>query len=134
MYTANSDSEIYPGLYHPLGGIEEQLESASIELSPSRHIRAHLTESGDIYILRIYTGNLEKENLFVYTTPSDLLIYGREKSHKLSGSEFEKNIIDLPSDADTNFITTEFQNGLLTLYLTKKDTHKMNYPGRLIVY
>lgn len=135
MYTsANSDSEIYPGLYHPLGGIEERLESASRKLPSSRHIRAHLTESGDIYILRIYTGNLEKENLFIYTTFSDLLIYGRKEHHKLSGSEFDKNLIKLPPDADTNFVTTEFQKGLLTLYLTKKDQHRMNYPGRLIVY
>ena len=135
MYTAaNYDSEIYPGLYHSLGRIDEQLENSNIKISSARHIRAHLTESGDIYILRIYTGNLEKENLFIYTTSSDLLIYGRKKNHKLSGCEFDKNIIKLPSDADTNFVTSEFQNGLLTLYLSKKDKHMMNFPGMLIVY
>jgi HSP20 family molecular chaperone IbpA len=45
-----------------------------------------------------------------------------------------KHLIDLPFDADTNFVTAEFRPGLLTLYLSKKDNQMKNYPGRIIIY
>ena len=135
MYTApTSENETYPGIFHPATGIEEQIEKANRKFKSPKHFRAELTESDDIYTIKLHTGDLDKKSLIVYTTSSGLVIYGRKHHTRSQRSELEKYRIELPSDADTDFITSEFRNGLLTFYLTKKPNFMKNYSDRLIVY
>lgn len=135
MYpVATSEIDIYPGMYQPEPGVEEQVEKAIDDPSPYRHLSAQMIESVDMYIIRMHTGIPEKENLFVYSTPTDLLIYGRKRNDKLAYTRLEKYMVELPLDADTNFATAEFTKGLLTFYLSKKDKQMKNYPGRIFVY
>jgi len=135
MYSVlNFEYDIYPGIYHPEPGIEEQLEKDSIDPLPIKHFRTQIIDSGDIYKILLYIGQLEKENLLVYTTSSYLLIYSRQQQDRHHKKATTKSQIELPPDADTNFLKAELRRGLLTFYLSKKDKKIKNYPGRIIVY
>jgi HSP20 family molecular chaperone IbpA len=134
MYpAATSKIDIYPGMYQPEPGTEQQVEKANDEPPTYGHLRSQVIESDDLYTVRLNLNILEKENLFVYTTPSHLLIYCRCLNNKHPAG-LTKYMVDLPLDADTNFASAEFTKGVLTIYLSKKANQMKNYPGRIIVY
>ena len=136
-----SEENVYPGIYHAASGIEEQIKINSNQFRIDRYIRSDILDSGENYIVRVQTGKIHKENLFIYSTRTQIVIFGIKNVGINSGNCGEKQVkldfkhlIDLPFDADTNFVTAEFRPGLLTLYLSKKDNQMKNYPGRIILY
>ena len=136
-----SDENVYPGIYHAASGVEEQIKINSNQFRIDRYIRSDILDSGENYIVRVQTGKVQKENMFIYSTRAQIVIFGIKNVGINSGNCGEKQVkldfkhlIDLPFDADTNFVTAEFRPGLLTLYLSKKDNQMKNYPGRIILY
>lgn len=136
-----NEENVYPGIYHAASGVEEQIKINSNQFRIDRYFRSDILDSGENYIVRVHTGKIQKENMFIYSTRAQIVIFGIKNVGINSGNCGEKQVkldfkylIDLPFDADTNFVTAEFRPGLLTLYLSKKDNQMKNYPGRIILY
>jgi len=116
---------IYPGIYQPLRAIERELtneEEARVVNPP-----VNITEQPDHYTIEISAPNFEKGDFFIMTDRCSLSIAAR-KTNKI------KVVLDLPADADTDFGTAEYKNGMLYIYLYRSTCPVQNRKSQIIVY
>jgi HSP20 family protein len=135
-YTATS---IYPGIYQPDFSKEQEVKKIKGCKPP-----VNIMEFPDHYEVEMPVPGFQKEDLLVKTLGCSLLIAGYKKCSNTINEvryhqhdfryQFITSKIDLPGDADTEFGTAEFKNGILYIYLYKTSYPVQNRQNFIIVY
>ncbi|MGZ8536921.1 MAG: Hsp20/alpha crystallin family protein [Flavisolibacter sp.] len=142
MYSDNVS--VYPGIYErPLSEkeLEEELNKTGVEVKAPH---AHMQQFHDYYRIEMAVPGYNKESLFIHIKDHVLSIAGLNKkqpgktmadnSEDNAHSEcFIRNII-LPGNADTDFVTAEYNNGILHIYLSTSNQPCKNGSREIIVY
>ena len=118
----SKSASIYPGVYEPLQGKE-------VEITNEEEIRppVNILELCDHYRIEISAPNFEKGDFFIMTNKCSLSVITR-KRNKI------KVVINLPADADTDFGTAEYKNGMLYIFLYRSTCPVQNRKSQIIVY
>jgi len=134
-YTAPT---IYPGIYQPV--FTKEQETVKIEgCKPT----VNVIEFPGYYQIEMPAPGFEKEDFLIKTRNSSLLIVGSKKCGDLNEAKYHHHgfhcnyltrTVDLPGDADTDFGTAEYKNGILYIYVYKTNYSAKNLPGFIIVY
>jgi len=135
-YTAPA---VYPGLYQPVFTKEQD----SIKIKGSKP-PVNIIEFPDYYLVEMPAPGFQKEEFLVKTQGCSLLIAGKKKCANISeeahyhhhgfNSRYITRNVDLPGDADTEFGTAEYKNGVLYIYLYKTSYPLPNHQSFIIVY
>lgn len=141
----NSECSIYPGDYVPLLNekeiSEEIVRTKQDEIvSPS----VNIAESGGFYKIEIAVPGVDRENFLVYADKNVLSVYVVHHNQKIGNLEkfrlhefscncFERHI-ELPGDADTEFVSAEYKEGVLRIYVPKASDRSIVRHTRIVVY
>jgi HSP20 family protein len=118
-------------------------EQESIKIR-GRKPPVNIIEFADYYHVEMPAPGFQKEDFFIKTHGSSLLIIGYKRS-SIAGKEghfllqgfqgrYITRSIDVPADADTEFGTAEYKNGVLYIYLYRSDFPVQNHQNFIIVY
>jgi HSP20 family protein len=134
-------ASIYPGIYQPLQGKEPEMtndEGISTVKPP-----VNIIDLPDHYRVEMPAPDFEKGDFFIMTNKCSLSIVA-QKRHIIKGNEGSqfshsfydkiKAAIDLPADADTDFGTAEYTNGMLYIYVYRSPCPVQNRKSQIIVY
>lgn len=135
-YTAAS---IYPGIYQPVFTKEQEPISIKASKPP-----VNIIEFPDYYQVEMPAPGFKKEDFFIKAQGHSLVILGyikcsdtiKEACYRHHGfrCRYISRSVDLPGDADTEFGTAEYKNGILYIYLYKTSYPVQNYQNFIIVY
>lgn len=132
-------ASIYPGIYQPV--FTKEHKGAKIKGSKPP---VNIMEFPDYYEIEMPAPGFQKGDFFVKTNGCSLLIVGNKKCLDITGEaryhkhgfpcRYVNRSVDLPNDADTEFGTAEYTNGVLTIYLYKTSCPVQNHQNIIIVY
>lgn len=118
-------------------------EQELIKLKGSRP-PVNIIEFPDYYQIEMPAPGFQKDEFFVKTQGCTLLIAGYKRissvikqgyfHHQGFQGRYIMRHIDVPADADTEFGTAEYKNGMLYIYLYKSDYPVQNHQNLIIVY
>ena len=101
-------------------------------------------EFPDYYLVEMPAPGFQKNDFFIKTLGSSLLIIGNKKcSNTINEAHYHHHDfryqyitrnVDLPANADTEFGTAEYKNGILYIYLYKTICPVQNQQNFIIVY
>jgi len=123
----------YPGGYVPAEGtdrIAEIIQAAGTETIPPR---VNMTETRDGYKIELEAPGQRKEDFIIQADQNILSIFADNRHGELAAGEcyllhefthrYLRRDIVLPPDVNTLFTHTEYQAGILTIYLGKMQHH-----------
>jgi HSP20 family protein len=135
-YTAAS---IYPGIYLPVFTKEQETLNVKGSKPP-----INIIEFSDHYQVEMSAPGFQKEDFFIKTLGYSLFVVGYKKCPNTINEEryhdhsfhcrYITRKIDLPGDADTEFGTAEYKNGVLYIYLYRASCPVKNNQNLIIVY
>jgi HSP20 family protein len=130
---------IYPGIYQPCFTNEQELIKTKGSKPP-----VNVIEFPDYYEIEMPAPGFCKDDFIIKTQGCSLLISGHTKlPDKMNKARYRQHgfqhrfitrNVDLPADADTEFGTAEYQNGVLSIYLYKTTYPVQNHQSFIIVY
>lgn len=129
---------IYPGIYQPAF----TNEPASFRVQSSRP-PVNVLEFADYYEIEMPAPGFTKDDFLVKTQGCSLLIIGHKKTDIIKPAQYRHHgyharyitrSVDLPANADTEFGTAEFKDGILRIYLYKTNYPVENRQNFIIVY
>jgi HSP20 family protein len=141
----NEQYSIYPGDYVPvLNEMEVNKEIVGRKRDEIITPSVNITESGEFYKVEIALPGVDREDFLVYADKNVLSVYvahphqklgDREKFrlHEFSCNCFERHI-ELPIDAVTEFVSAEFKEGILRIYVPKASEESIVQHTRIVVY
>jgi HSP20 family protein len=133
-------ASIYPGIF--------QLVNED-GLLKTRGIKAfkppvNIIEFSDYYQIEMPAPGFKREEFYIRTFGCSISIIGKKitaaklKDTKYHDSSFNHDFlnrkVDLPADADTDFSTAEYKNGVLYIYLYKSNYPVSRQQSNIIVY
>ena len=124
-YNSKSPS-IYPGIYQPPKGNKSKLMNDK-EMKPLAP-PVNIFEQPGHYRIEMAAPDFERNNFFIRTYQGSLLITARNRNSMV------KQDVGLPTDADTDFGTAEYKNGMLYIYLYRGSCPGQNRHSQIIVY
>lgn len=141
----NSEYSIYPGDYVPL--LTEKEISEEIVRTKQGEIvspSVNIAESNGFYKIEIALPGVDRENFLVYADNNVLSVYvvphnqsvgdpEKFRLHEFSCNCFERHI-ELPGDADTEFVSAEYREGVLRIYVPKTPEQSNVQHTRIVVY
>jgi len=132
-------ASIYPGIYQPVFTKEQEAVKIKGSKPP-----VNILEFPDYYEIEMPAPGFQKGDFFIKTNGCSLLIVGYKRCFDNTGEaryrqhdfpcRYVTRSIDLPNDADTEFGTAEFKNGVLYIYLYKTSCPVQNHQNTIIVY
>jgi HSP20 family protein len=135
----HTSSSIYPGIYQPVFAKEQELVTVRSSKPP-----VNIIEFPDYYQVEMPAPGFKKEDFFIKTQGSSLIVVVKKKCTDKTKDAFYRQHgfhcryiarnIDLPGDADTEFGTAEYNNGVLYIYLYKSPYSVPNSQNFIIVY
>lgn len=141
----NSECFIYPGDYAPTFSekeIREEIVRTKRDeiISPS----VNIADANGSYKVEIALPGVDRENFLIYTDKNILSVYVGHpcqkaddpksfRLHEFSYKCFERHI-ELPGDADTEFVSAEYKEGVLSIYVSKSCGAAINLHNRIVVY
>lgn len=140
-----SEYSIYPGNYVPmLNEIEINEEILKTKQDGIMIPSVNITDSGDCYKVEISLPGVDRESFLVYTEKNVLSVYvvqhhqkavdpEKFRLHEFSCNCFERHL-ELPVDADTEFVSAEYKEGVLRIYVPKAPGPSMVRHTRIVVY
>ena len=136
---------IYPGNYVPVLN-ETELNEEIVKLKQDGMIvpSVNITESGDCYKVEIALPGVDRESFLVYAEKNVLSVYVVHRHQKVGDPEkfrlhefncncFERHI-ELPIDADTEFVSADYKEGVLRIYVPKASAQSIVKHTRIVVY
>jgi len=130
---------IYPGIYQPVFTKEQEVVKIKGIKPP-----VNIMEFPDYYEIEMPAPGFQKDNFFIKTNGCSLLIVGYKKCpDKTDEGQYHQHdfhcryvtkSIDLPNDADTEFGTADYTNGVLHIYLYRTSCPVQNHQNSIIVY
>jgi HSP20 family protein len=140
-----SEYSIYPGNYVPmLNEIEINEEIVKTKQDGIIMPSVNITESGDYYKVEIALPGADREDFLVYAEKNVLSVYvlkhhqkpgdpEKFRLHEFSCNCFERHI-ELPGDADTEFVSAEYKEGILRIYVPIAPEQSIVQHTRIVVY
>jgi HSP20 family protein len=136
---------IYPGSYVPLLNEDELQEEIKRSFKSESDLPpAGITELTDSYIIELSLPGLNREDFLIHADENRLSVCVCHKSCMSwlkAGTEkrsFEFGLFDhhinLPTDADTAFISAEYSLGVLRFHIPKINQPVKNLHTRIVVY
>jgi HSP20 family protein len=132
-------NSIYPGIYQPSFSKEQEL----IKIKSSRP-PVNIIEFPDCYEIEMPAPGFNKDDFIIKSQGCSLIIgVIRKKNETLENAQYRQHgfnyrhisrSVDLPADADTEFGTAEYKNGVLSIYLYKTSFPVQNHQNFIIVY
>jgi HSP20 family protein len=132
-------ASIYPGIYQPVFTKEQEVVKIKGSKPP-----VNIMEFPDYYEIEMPAPGFQKGDFFIKTHGCSLLIVGYKKCLDFSNEaqyrqhgfqcKYVTRTIDLPNNADTEFGTAEYKNGVLYIYLYKTSCPVQNRQNLIIVY
>lgn len=131
-------SSIYPSIYQP--AFTKDLRSLKVHGSRPP---VNVLEFPDYYEIEMPAPGFSKDDFLVKTQGCSLLIIGHKKTDKIQPGQYRHHgyharyiarNVDLPANADTEFGTAEYKNGILSIYLYKTGYPVENHQNFIIVY
>jgi HSP20 family protein len=135
----HTSTAIYPGIYQPVFTKEQELVTVRGSKPP-----VNIIEFPDYYQVEMPAPGFKKEDFFIKTQGSTLIIVVHKRCSNITKDacyrqhgfhcRYIARNIDLPGDADTEFGTAEYNNGVLSIYLYKSGYSMPNCKNFIIVY
>jgi HSP20 family protein len=135
-------SSIYPGVFQ----LTESREEGLLKMSGGKAFKppVKIIEFFDYYEIEMPAPGFKNDDFFIKTCGCTLSILAKKampakineaKKHDSSFCHDLLNTkVDLPADADTDFGTAEYKNGILNIYLYKSGCPVSNRSNVIIVY
>lgn len=136
---------VYPGQYKPLPWKENALH---LQLKKQRKdqslVPVLITELPDHYKIEIPAPGFNREDFFIYTKGLRLTIAAIHHTICKKENEWQhahhvhpwclQHVVTLPGNADTDFVTSAYQNGVLRICVFKNSHPVKHQACRIIVY
>ncbi|AEV98253.1 hypothetical protein A4D02_23165 [Niastella koreensis] len=132
-------ASIYPGIYQPVFTKEQEVVKIKSSNPP-----VNILEFPDYYEIEMPAPGFQKGDFFIKSNGCSLLIIGYKKCIDNTGEatyhqhgfqcKYVTRSVDLPNDADTEFGTAEYRNGVLYIYLYRTRCPVQNHQNIIIVY
>ena len=135
----NPEYSIYPGKYVPILNEEEIVQ---IQKEHAATPSVNIIDSNAFYKIEIALPGVERRNFVVYADNNVLSVYVIQQKTDNPGQfrllEFNSNYfehhIDLPGDADTEFVSAEYKDDVLHIHVPKTSEKPHNSHTRIVVY
>ncbi|MCX6316643.1 MAG: Hsp20/alpha crystallin family protein [Bacteroidetes bacterium] len=149
--TTNAAREclVYPGTYTPMPEMQDIAGSgSSLECKQSIAPAMNLNEEADSFFFELLMPGISRENIVVLTggnllsvlvipaqkgADSRATLQVQELVHEFDKGQMERQI-ELPANANTEFISAEFHKGVLTLHIPKTSGTPNTEKKQVIVY
>jgi HSP20 family protein len=134
---------VYPGEYTPLPEARELMEGAKSSGKDTAQPPVNIDEFGDYYKVAMIIPGVRREDILVYANDNILSVAVLQKECKETGKKLKMHEFDtrrnerhilLPEDADTEFVSAEYKQGLLSLYIPKTGEPSTSVTQQIIVY
>ena len=130
----------YPGSYIPMPEIEELLnEQKTCMTQPA----INMDEFDSLFKIEVSLPGIHKQDIVIQAEDSSLTVkvihkdnssaISKSRIHEFDMNYFERHI-KLPEDADAEFTTAEYRDGILYLIIPKVTEHSGIPPHRIVVY
>ena len=141
----NSEYSIYPGHYVPmLNEIDVNEEIVRTKQNDIVMPLVNISDSNGSYKIEVAVPGVDRENFLVYANKNILSVYvvhqhqmvndpKKFRLHEFSCCCYERHI-ELPGDADTEFVSAEYKEGVLRIYVPKASEQSTVEHTRIVVY
>jgi HSP20 family molecular chaperone IbpA len=132
---------IYPGAYTAAHEKDELFENSKLPKNTTfNKAVATIKELDDIYQLSIEIDATLREEITLQV--DDIILFvsvihrnsNEKQKTEIKDNPIETNYIILPKNADTEFMSAEFNNGKLTLHIPKSEKEITSHIKEVIVY
>lgn len=136
----------YPGEYVPDNfKLENLVEELSKYHQGGKKPDYNISETSEYYKIELATPGLQRDDFFVNITESGFLSISALHRKQISGEDehykkrtfnyecFHREIL-LPGDADTDFLKTEYEKGILTFWFLKNARPYRKAASTVVVY
>ncbi len=137
----NPDHYTYPGEYIPLPQAEDLLKKVNKDLGSKPLV--NIEEFPESYKVEVNIPGAKREDIFINTNDRILSIIVlrmtcENLNYKTQGHEFDNRSIErhvfLPANADTEFVSAEYREGIVCLHIPKSDGYASLSSRRIVVY
>ena len=142
---------VYPGEYIPMPQAEKQAAAiSSSRWIPSVLPTMNLDEFNNLYRLTVIAPGVRREDIFIHVHQGRLKILilsndqfadmslDEEINRKMYIHEFEsahqQREILLPEDAETEFMSAEYHDGILLIQIPKSQDRRVTEDTQIVVY
>ena len=135
---------VYPGNYEPLPGQVRELSDELASRKSGSALPVKISVGNEFYRVTLLAPGFRREEFFINTRDRTLSITGMRKnastpnnlSKELRSSQAQciQQDVLLPPDVDTEFVTAEYANGTLSIWIFRTKTPVINKPVRIIVH
>jgi HSP20 family protein len=139
------DSTIYPGQFVPCPDEDyEILKDINTNKSLAEDTQVNITELPESFKVEFTIPNVSRDQLII-ETHSNLIsvIVLHKKKDRISMEKLKKNksvkktsnqTVPIPKNADVEFISAEYKDGILSIYIPKSKKPHRNIHQRIIAY
>ncbi len=136
---APGEVSIYPGMYEPPVWLDEVLNSERNKDSQLINLTVNIVELPEYYKIEMPVPGFSRGDIFVGMQGGWLTISCMHKENQCnikshSDSECIKKKIKLPKDVDGDFVTAEFREGVLFIFIFKSFCENRPHAVRIVVY
>lgn len=143
--TYTKEYTVYPGEYNPpreVKSLVEELQTRGRRFAPQPLV--NMDEFKECFRIEVVVPGVKREDIFVFLHDNILSIVVPDKHreefrikkmqiHEFDTKSFERHIL-LPDNADTEFISAEYKQGILSLYIPKSNKPSSPDTKQIIVY
>lgn len=135
---------VYPGEYIPLPEIEAlwlDLVESGNELASKPMI--NMDEYEEYFKIEVALPGVKREDIFIHMQENLLTVLvfhrnSKELKKKLQIHEFDKDYLErhllLPDNTETEFVSAEYRQGMLMLYIPKTLEPSHTHSNHIVVY
>lgn len=134
------ESSAYPGQYVPMPDIEDLLKDKK---GCMKQPAINIDEFDNFFRIEVSLPGIQKQDIVIFVEDHTLTIKvihkeqggasGKPRIHEFDVNYFERQV-SLPGEADTEFTTAEYREGILNLIIPKVPEHSSVAQGRIVVY
>lgn len=141
--TKSKEYQIYPGEYIPMPEIESLLEELKISRSDVAKPLLNMEEFRDCFKIEMAIPGFKREDIIIRVKDNVLTVMvmrsiDKKSRRHLGIHEFEHEYLErqiaLPQNADPEFASAEYNQGILNLYFPKTLEPSKSGINRIIVY
>lgn len=139
------DHQVYPGEFVPLPEVEALLDEIKISSnSPIDQLPVNFNEHHNCYKIEVIVPGAKREDIFIFVLENVLTIVVLNKHcedfkkdglqlHEFDTECMERHIL-LPENAEAEFASATYNQGILSLYLPKTNNPLKINTKQIVVY
>jgi HSP20 family molecular chaperone IbpA len=135
---------VYPGNYQRLPGQEKELSEALAITKSAEELPVKVLTGNDFYRVNVLAPGFVRDDFFISTKDRVLSIVGMRKIPSAHGEQANgyclspprciQQDVKLPPDVVTEFVSAEYANGTLSIWVFRTKTPVINKPMNIIVH